>query len=136
MFIDASALIAMLTDEGEGDACARAVARAKIRLTSVLALWETVAALVKTYVLSVQEAQAKVAQLTSMAEIALVPIGERELALATEAYLNFGRGRHPARLNMGDCFAYACARSHEVPLLFVGSEFAASDIADARHLAA
>lgn len=132
MFIDASALIAMLTDEEEGDAFAKTLASAEIRLTSVVALWEVVAALVKTYVISVQEAHAKIAQLVSAADIKLVPIGERELTLAAEAYVNFGKGRHPARLNMGDCFSYACARSHEVPLLFAGKEFAETDILDAR----
>jgi ribonuclease VapC len=40
----------------------------------------------------------------------------------------FGKGRHPARLNMGDCFAYACARAHGVPLLFKGDDFGLTDI--------
>jgi len=132
MFIDSSALLAMLTDDEDGDAYTKVMADAAIRLTSVVALWEVVAALVKTYVISVQEAHAKVAQLVSAAEITLVPVGERELTLATEAYVNFGKGRHPARLNMGDCFAYACARSHEVPLLFAGGDFAVTDIPTAR----
>jgi ribonuclease VapC len=132
MFIDASALIAMLTDDEEGDAYAKAMASAEIRLTSVVALWEVVAALVKSCVISTEEAHAKVAQLISAADITLVPIGERELTLAAEAFANFGKGRHPARLNMGDCFAYACARSHDVPLLFADNEFSATDIKDAK----
>jgi ribonuclease VapC len=132
MFIDASALIAMLTDDEEGNACAKVMAGAEIRLTSVIALWEVVAGLIKTYVITVHEAHAKVAQLVRAAEITLVPIGDRELMLAAEAYVNFGKGRHPARLNMGDCFAYACARSHEVPLLFAGEDFSGTDVRDAR----
>ncbi len=132
MFIDSSALLAMLTDAEEGDAYAKVMASAESRLTSVIALWEVVAALVKTYVVSVQDAHAKVAQLCSAADITTIPIGERELMLAAEAYVNFGKGRHPARLNMGDCFAYACARSHGVPLLFADPEFSVTDIVDAR----
>jgi ribonuclease VapC len=133
MFIDASALVAMLTDDGEGDACAKVMASAEIRLTSVIAVWEVVAALIRTYVIDVGEAHAKVAQLVKAAEITLVPVGDRELILAEEAYLNFGKGRHPARLNMADCFAYACARAHDVPMLFVGDDFSETDIRDARH---
>ena len=48
---------------------------------------------------------------------------------ALRAFERFGRGRHPARLNMGDCFAYACARALDVPLLFKGEDFAQTDIA-------
>ena len=46
----------------------------------------------------------------------LVGIGERELDLAADAYARFGRGRHPAALTMGDCFAYACARANQALL--------------------
>ena len=55
-------------------------------------------------------------------------IGLVEARLALEAHARFGRGRHPARLNMGDCFAYACARSRGVPLLYKGEDFALTDI--------
>lgn len=58
-------------------------------------------------------------------------IGPAEQALATEAFERFGKLRHPAALNMGDCFAYACARSHEVPLLFKGDDFSRRDIESA-----
>ncbi|HET6195707.1 MAG TPA: type II toxin-antitoxin system VapC family toxin, partial [Acetobacteraceae bacterium] len=51
-----------------------------------------------------------------------------EFDLATEAYAQFGKGRHPAALNMGDCFAYACARTNGARLLFKGRDFARTDI--------
>ena len=131
MFIDASAIIAMLADEAEGSACADALASTTTRLTSGVAIWEAVAGLVRTYTLSIPEARRKVGELLDTAEITVVPIGEREADLALEAYLHYGKGRHAARLNMGDCFAYACARAHEVPLLFKGSDFDSTDIAAA-----
>jgi len=62
------------------------------------------------------------------AELRLAAIGEREFDLALQAFSRFGKGRHPARLNMGDCFAYACAKFHGVPLLFKGDDFALTDI--------
>ncbi len=58
----------------------------------------------------------------------MVGIGEREFELAAEAYAEFGKGRHQAALNMGDCFAYACARANHARLLFKGDDFSKTDI--------
>ena len=63
----------------------------------------------------------------SMAEV--MPITVEIGRDAIETFERFGRGNHPARLNMGDCFAYACARSLGVPLLFKGDDFSQTDIA-------
>jgi ribonuclease VapC len=57
-----------------------------------------------------------------------VPIGETEQEVALHAHARFGKGVHPAKLNMGDCFAYACARANGVPLLYKGDDFALTDI--------
>jgi ribonuclease VapC len=56
-------------------------------------------------------------------------IGERELRLAIEAHSRYGKGRHPAALNLGDCFAYACAKANGARLLYVGDDFAKTDLA-------
>jgi ribonuclease VapC len=61
--------------------------------------------------------------------IQIIPITAEICRLAIETCARFGRGDHPARLNMGDCFAYACARSLGVPLLCKGGDFAQTDIA-------
>jgi ribonuclease VapC len=58
----------------------------------------------------------------------LAPIGEREYELAAEADADFGKGRHPAALNMGDCFAYACAKANDAALMFKGEDFSKTDI--------
>jgi ribonuclease VapC len=58
----------------------------------------------------------------------IVEIGVAEGQLAVEAHARYGKGVHPARLNMGDCFAYACAKVHGVPLLYKGEDFAMTDI--------
>jgi ribonuclease VapC len=61
--------------------------------------------------------------------IALVPFGERELDVAIEARLRFSRGSgHVAKLNFGDCFAYALAKTRKLPLLFKGDDFLHTDI--------
>ena len=63
--------------------------------------------------------------------VTVVPFGEPEWRLAADAFSRFGRGRHPASLNFGDCLAYAAARSLGDPLLFVGDDFAKTDVASA-----
>lgn len=61
--------------------------------------------------------------------IIIVPFSVEQAQLASEAFLKFGKGRHPAKLNMGDCFSYALAKSTNQPLLFKGNDFIHTDIA-------
>lgn len=58
-------------------------------------------------------------------------VDAQQSALAAEAFLRFGKGRHPARLNLGDCFSYALAKSLNAPLLYKGDDFAKTDIVSA-----
>jgi ribonuclease VapC len=60
--------------------------------------------------------------------VTVVPFGEAEWRVAVDAFARFGRGRHPAALNFGDCLAYATARTHGDTLLFVGDDFSRTDI--------
>lgn len=60
--------------------------------------------------------------------VTIVPFGEAEWRLAVDAFARFGRGRHPAALNFGDCLAYATAAARSDTLLFVGDDFAKTDI--------
>jgi ribonuclease VapC len=62
------------------------------------------------------------------AEIELIPVSVSQATLARRAWRTFGRGVHPARLNYGDCFAYALAKETREPLLFKGNDFAQTDI--------
>ena len=66
-----------------------------------------------------------------MFEIELVPVSAHHVRIAREAYRTYGKGRHPAKLNFGDCFAYALARTTGEPLMFKGDDFAKTDITDA-----
>ncbi len=65
------------------------------------------------------------------ADIAIVPFTDAHFGTAVNAWLRFGRGRHPAGLNFGDCLAYATARLASEPLLFTGNDFPRTDIASA-----
>lgn len=61
-------------------------------------------------------------------DVAVVPFGHQHFLLARAAFDRFGRGRHPAGLNFGDCMAYAVAKAHDVPLLFKGNDFSRTDV--------
>ncbi len=132
MFLDASAIIAMLGDEKEGDAFADALAAAPVRLTSPIAVWESVAGLAKEYALSIPEARRKVAEFLAVAKVRIVALGEADLEFALDAYDQFGKGRHPARLNLGDCFAYAAAKAQGASLLHKDEGFWLTDAEQAR----
>jgi ribonuclease VapC len=60
--------------------------------------------------------------------IALVPFDDRHWSVACEAFARFGKGRHPAKLNYGDCMTYATARLADAPLLFTGDDFSKTDL--------
>lgn len=64
----------------------------------------------------------------SVARIEVIPFAEDQAHLARTAYLKYGKGRHPAALNFGDCAAYSLAKSRNVPLLFKGDDFRKTDI--------
>lgn len=65
------------------------------------------------------------------AGIVIEPFTEEQAHVARQAYTDFGKGRHPAGLNFGDCFAYALARATAEPLLFKGEDFSKTDITSA-----
>lgn len=131
MFIDASALVAVLLSEPEANTLLDKMDVCSHRYTSAVAIFETVRAVMGVTSLAPADARAQVERFLAVQRIEVVEIGSREAELALEAMDRFGKGRHPARLNMGDCFAYACARVVGEPLLFKGNDFALTDIAPA-----
>lgn len=73
-------------------------------------------------------ARTVLSRLRATLSIVVVPFGEDHWEVAMEAFSRYGKGRHPARLNYGDCMAYATARLAEMPLLYLGDDFAQTDI--------
>jgi ribonuclease VapC len=131
MFIDASAGIAILGGEEDADMLANRLEQARKRLVSPLSLYETVVGLARKRACPLEEAQALVDLFVAELDAEVVDISPIIGLFAVEAFSRFGKGRHPADLNMGDCFAYACARAHRVPLLFTGNDFVHTDILSA-----
>lgn len=131
MFIDASALVALITAESDADDLAGRLNATSIRVTSPVAIYEATLAIARKLSWTIDEARALAVDFLALTSIEIVPIGAAEAEAALVAHDRFGKGRHPARLNMGDCFAYACAKTHGLPLLFKGDDFATTDIARA-----
>jgi ribonuclease VapC len=128
MFIDASALTALLTNEDDARELLARLQRAKRRLTSPLAVWETAVAVSRVLKLNVSEAGEAVHEYLTLMEIELVAVPPQTAQIALDAFERYGKGRHSAQLNFGDCFAYACASHFGHPLMFKGADFTQTDI--------
>jgi ribonuclease VapC len=129
MIIDTSALIAILRDEPDARACALAIESTVNRRLSAANFVETA--------LVIDGSRDPVASrrfddLIQEAQIIIEPVTEVQARIAREAYRDFGKGSgHPAKLNFGDCFAYALARATGQPLLFKGDDFIHTDVVPA-----
>lgn len=76
-----------------------------------------------------QDAESRVMELVERLNIKIVPLDLAQVGLAQKAFMRYGKGRHPAKLNFGDCLAYAAAKSRGARLLYVGEDFAQTDLA-------
>lgn len=122
--VDTSALMAVL-DEASADECMTAISSADALLISAGTVAE---ALVVADRRNVGE---DMRELIDGLGFEVVPVSRASAERIAAAYDRWGKGVHPAALNLGDCYAYALAREHACPLLFIGGDFAATDIAPA-----
>ena len=129
MFVDASALCAILFEEEDARDLISRIEAAERRFTSPIAIYETVLAVTRMHDRSPADAESKVRAFLRRAGISVEAIGDGATTPALDAHARFGKGRHPARLNLGDCFAYAMAKQHGVPILYKGDDFAQTDLA-------
>ena len=130
MIIDASALIAILQDEQETPGLLRAISRAPRRGLSAASYLESaiVADGRQDPVISRQ-----LDLLLDKLDVAIEPVTAEQATVARLAWSRFGKGRHAAGLNYGDCFSYALARTSGEPLLYKGRDFGDTDIAAVRY---
>ena len=128
MFVDASALVAILASEDGADALLVKLEQAESRSTSSMALWETSVALGRQRQIAPMDAFKIVTAFLKQLPVEIEPVRQEVGEIAVIAYQRFGKGRHPAGLNFGDCFAYACARHLNMPLLYKGDDFSKTDI--------
>lgn len=129
MFVDASAIVAILTTEPSADVLLDRLEATDPLITSPIAIFEAAAGVRRKRRSTLTEALADVREFLAMARIRTVAIEPRDIDAAIDVFGRFGKGSgHPAQLNMGDCFAYAVARGAQAPMLFVGDDFSRTDI--------
>jgi ribonuclease VapC len=125
MVIDTSAMIAIALDEPEAALFERRIADDPVRLMSTATMLE-ISMVIET---RLGEAAGREFDLwLHKAGVDLVPVDADQLDAARRAWRRFGKGRHPAGLNYGDCFSYALAFTRREPLLFKGDDFDKTDI--------
>ena len=129
MIIDTSALVAILRDEREAEICARAIESAAERRISAVNFVEAAVVIDGS---RDPIASRRFDDLLREARVLVEPVTEIQARLARDAYRDFGKGSgHPAKLNFGDCFAYALAKTTSESLLFIGADFGRTDIVPA-----
>ena len=125
MVVDSSAVIAILRKESGWERLQETLLDAEIAVMSAAVVVET------SIVIEAAAGNAGIRELDALldaAGIEIVPFQPEHVALAREAFRRFGKGRHPAKLNFGDCLSYALARQRAEPLLFTGDDFSRTDI--------
>ena len=128
MILDSSAIIAILRAEPEAQDFARAVISAEARRVSAVSYVES-AVVIDSGKNAI--ASRRFDEFFRVSRIAVEVVTLRQAEIARQAYRDFGKGRHKAGLNFGDCFAYALAKEMDEPLLFKGTDFKHTDVESA-----
>ncbi|HVA24379.1 MAG TPA: type II toxin-antitoxin system VapC family toxin [Chloroflexota bacterium] len=125
MIIDTSAIVALIRDEPEAPNLAVHLERAATVGVGSPTLVETGIVLCGRLG---PAGETLLARFVEEREILVIPFGQEHWPVAISAFLRFGKGRHPARLNLADCMSYATARLAGEPLLCIGNDFAQTDL--------
>jgi ribonuclease VapC len=123
MIVDASAVLAVLLHEGDGEDFMRALSKESELSMSPVNYLEVCIKLMKR-----KEPTHQVDELMTLSQIRLVEVTAEQTHFAREAYQTFGKDNHAAKLNLGDCFAYALSKARSEPLLFKGDDFRKTDV--------
>lgn len=121
--VDTSALMAIALREPEARACMAALEAADSVLISAATMTEAL------IVAAGKNARAQLAAVIDDLDMEVIPVTGETAKRVADAYARWGRGHHRAALNFGDCFAYEVAMAHRCPLLYVGRDFAKTDVA-------
>jgi len=123
--VDTSALMAVVLDENKADACSAALRSDPDLLISAATVAEAL------IVAEGKNVSSAMAELLNSGGFNIIVVSAETAQRVLHIYRIWGKGRHPARLNFGDCFAYDTAKTHNCPLLFVGEDFRRTDIVSA-----
>jgi ribonuclease VapC len=125
LIVDSSAFVAVVFREPGYEELEQKMNAADVVAIGAPTLFETGMVLTGAFG---EAARLSISRLRERLGIVVVPFAETHWEVAADAFFRFGKGRHPAALNYGDCMAYATARIARRPLLFVGNDFAQTDI--------
>ena len=128
MFVDASAVVALHLLEPDWKELSLKIEAARSISLSAIVIYEASLALARISRVSIVDAREAVGRFVATTKATILPIDSAIGAVALDAFARYGKGRHRAALNMGDCFSYACAKVHRVPLLCKGDDFKLTDI--------
>lgn len=132
MFIDTSVIVALLADEADAAEYAQRIEQSTGCTTSGLVILEASMRLATMLDIDPVAVERRIRDVLVAAEIDVVSIDGVVATEAVAAFARYGKGRgHPAQLNLADCMSYACAKIHDVPLMFKGNDFSHTDIAKA-----
>jgi ribonuclease VapC len=131
IFVDASAMVALLCREPQMIEVARVIDSKAALLTSPFAMLEAAFAVVHRKGYPPREAAREVSDIVSEARMDVAAVEPYMFEVAITAFERFGKGRHPAKLNIGDCLAYAVAKANNASILFVGDDFSQTDLPNA-----
>jgi ribonuclease VapC len=136
MFVDASAVIAILTAEPDAESLAMALDRHRrpVPIISVIAVWEAAAGLYRKKRIPIDVAELRIEEFLDAAGVKVVAVSEEDRKLALRAFDRYGRHRYSDRernkaLNLADCFHYAVAKANRVPILTKDEGFSLTDLA-------
>ena len=127
IFIDTSAIVAILVDEDDASRYYDAIQLAKDKYTGAHVRLESVMNVTRILKVEIAKAEALYDGLIEKAAVKIVAITDDVSRSAVRAFARFGKGR-PAQLNFGDCLSYACAREHNAAILFKARDFSATDL--------
>jgi ribonuclease VapC len=128
LILDTSAVVAMIREEKGSDRLVEAMEGAGEVAIGTPTLFEASIVLVGRYGVA---GRSMLSRFLEEKEVISIPFDERHWNAAAEAHIRYGKGRHPARLNYGDCMTYATAKVADAPLLYVGNDFSQTDVAAA-----
>ena len=131
IFVDASAMVALALDEPEAKSIAAVIDSSNALCTSAIAIYEASMAISRALEAPFKVSYNAVMMMIERGRMELVMISDTTAYNALSAHDRFGKGRHPAKLNMGDCFAYAATQARSGKILFVGNDFTQTDLENA-----
>jgi ribonuclease VapC len=131
IFIDASAMVALALDEPDAARIAAVIDSGDPMCTSAIAIYEAAMAITRVLGVPFKTSYNEVMLMIRRGAMNIVMLSDVTAYNALVAHHRYGKGRHPAKLNMGDCFAYAAARARNAKILFVGDDFTHTDLESA-----